>query len=158
MYPNGNPLDGVTPVGSRLAPSAGNPLARGLMAVTAIVVAMILAILPAHSALAADVTPPDSAAYLLVLDHSGSMRTKTATGKTRWEDMQDRAQAFIKLLPLETRVWLAVFDGDVQRVKPQLFTLSQETDRRSLLDHIAKGYGPPRRRHRIVRHLVAGLR
>lgn len=37
----------------------------------------------------------DSAAYLLIIDHSGSMQAKTSMGKTRWEEMQVRTVEFV---------------------------------------------------------------
>ena len=93
---------------------------------------------------AAEDPVPESAAYLLVIDHSGSMNEK-AGAKTRWEDMQDRASAFLQLLPLGSRLWIAVFEGDPEAAKRRVFTLDMKTEaeRKALMERLRKGYGPP---------------
>lgn len=64
-------------------------------------------------------TGPDSREvkghYFLVVDHSGSMlqqiRSGPAEGRTRWDLMRERAEAFIGRLPEGSTVWVGVFNA-----------------------------------------------
>ncbi len=83
----------------------------------------------------------DSAAYLLIIDHSGSMKEKTSSGKTRWDEMQTRAVEFVRNVRPGSRIWLGVFSTN--KPKPEIFTINTEQDRSALIQRIQKGYGLP---------------
>lgn len=85
--------------------------------------------------------PLDSAAYLLVIDHSGSMSLAMPSGKTRWEEMQDEAIEFLRHVPLESRIWIAVFSGTLPN--PEVPPFNTERDRQALIERIETAYGPP---------------
>lgn len=85
----------------------------------------------------------DAAAYLLVVDHSASMKSPTRSGKSRWVEMQQRAVEFVKTVPLGSRVWLSVFSSDVSKVKPYVVTIATEQQRNALISRIQHGYGNP---------------
>jgi len=86
-------------------------------------------------------TPPPSAAYLLVIDHSGSMTTKMPSGQSRWQEMQAKATEFIRNVPLESRIWITVFtDKPPETIVPAFNT---EADRQALINRIQNGYGNP---------------
>ncbi len=87
---------------------------------------------------------PDAAAYLLVVDHSGSMNSIVrGTRQSRWQQMQERAVAFVRTVPLESRIWLAVFSSNVNDVRPYVLTLNTEQDRQALIRRIQTGIGRP---------------
>lgn len=83
----------------------------------------------------------DSAAYLLIIDHSGSMQARTSAGKTRWEEMQVRAVEFVRNVRPGSRIWLGVFS--TKKPNPEIFTINTEQDRAALIQRIQNGYGPP---------------
>ena len=85
--------------------------------------------------------PPPSAAYLLVIDHSGSMTTKMPSGRSRWEEMQAKAIEFIRNVPLESRIWITVFTDKPPETSVPAF--NNEGDRQALINRIQSGYGPP---------------
>ena len=83
----------------------------------------------------ADVRP--SAAYLLMIDHSGSMQTQDQprgnelNAVTRWQVAKERAKEFLGSTPLKSDIWLVLFsDQPANIVKPPLET---EEDREALL-------------------------
>lgn len=83
----------------------------------------------------------DSAAYLLIIDHSGSMKEKASTGKSRWEEMQARAAEFVRNVRPGSRIWLGVFS--TKKPTPEIFTINTEQDRSALIQRIQKSHGPP---------------
>jgi PKD repeat protein len=85
--------------------------------------------------------PADAAAYLLIIDHSGSMMERAASGRTRWEEMQTRAVEFVRNVRPGSRIWLGVFSGNKPR--PEICTLHTQQDRNALIQRIERGYGRP---------------
>ena len=93
-----------------------------------------------------------SAAYLLVLDHSGSMlvadqpTTDGRTGRTRWQALKDNVREFVKTVPLESLVWIAIFsEGEPEVFEPPF---ASETDRQELLRRIEQEFADPTPRAR----------
>lgn len=84
--------------------------------------------------------PVDSAAYLLVIDHSGSMNTKT--NPTRWEEMVDRAVGFLEQAPLESLIWIAVFDQSAKDMTVTERVLNSDDDRERLIKHLRRQRTP----------------
>jgi PKD repeat protein len=90
---------------------------------------------------------PVSAAYLLVLDHSGSMLVAdqptddAPTGKTRWQALKENVQEFVKTVPLESLIWIAIFsEGEPDVFEPPFAT---EADRQELLRRIEQQFVDP---------------
>ncbi|MDB4736198.1 PKD domain-containing protein [Planctomycetota bacterium] len=84
--------------------------------------------------------PVDSAAYLLVIDHSGSMNTKSRP--TRWEAMVDRAVSFLEQAPLESLIWIAVFDQSAKDMTVTERVLNSDDDRKKLIRHLKRQRRP----------------
>lgn len=80
--------------------------------------------------------PVDSAAYLLVIDHSGSMNDQDTPTASRWETMVDRAVGFLRDAPLESLVWIAVFDAPASDMVVTERVLNSDDDRNSLIGFI----------------------
>ncbi len=103
------------------------------------------------------VQAPVSAAYLLVLDHSGSMLVAdqptddqptddAPTGKTRWQALKENVQEFVKTVPLESLIWIAIFSESEPNVfEPPFVT---EEDRQELLRRIEQEFVDPTPRAR----------
>jgi len=73
--------------------------------------------------------PAPPPAYLMVLDHSGSMGLRTDSGRTRWEEMVERSVELIKTMALDgTYLWIAIFSAPASRASIYEFTLNNETD------------------------------
>lgn len=107
-----------------------------------LLVASLCLLLPSTGWGAEDVaTPPESAAYLLVIDHSGSMTKPLPSGKTRWVEMQEKAVEFLRNAPLESRIWIAVFSGEAPQ--PYLAPFSSEENRAAAISRVQSSYGPP---------------
>lgn len=90
---------------------------------------------------------PLPGAYLLLIDHSGSMRLSAtnregelpADGElSRWEAMTQRAKAFIDSVPAGSYVWIAVFDEDPDQAKNSAFskTIASAEDRAEAKKHL----------------------
>lgn len=109
----------------------------------------IVLTMPASFALAgASAAPPRSAAYLLVIDHSGSMNepeVPDTKGPSRWDAMQKRVTGWVSMLPLETRVTLFIFSGSARTAKRITVPLDTEKDRQSIIDHVKKSGRPGNR-------------
>lgn len=95
---------------------------------------------------------PVSAAYLLVLDHSGSMLVAdqptddAPTGKTRWQALKENVREFVKTVPLESLIWIAIFsEGEPEVFEPPFAT---EADRQELLRQIEHEFADPTPRAR----------
>lgn len=78
-----------------------------------------------------------SSAYLLMIDHSGSMRTQDQprgnhlNAITRWQAAKERAKEFLSSTPLKSDIWLAIFcDQPVNIMKPSFRT---EQERQALM-------------------------
>ncbi|MDA8620738.1 PKD domain-containing protein [Planctomycetota bacterium] len=84
--------------------------------------------------------PVDSAAYLLVIDHSGSMNTKTRP--TRWQEMVERAVGFLEQAPLESLIWIAVFDESAKDMTVTERVLNSDDDRERLIRHLRRQRKP----------------
>ncbi len=88
-------------------------------------------------------------AYLLAIDHSGSMARPGPSGRPRWEVMQERAIEFLRCVPKGSHVWLAIFPDDRKPRKPDMevdtraLVLHGDADREALIDHI-RSYRMPR--------------
>ncbi|GIW95260.1 MAG: hypothetical protein KatS3mg110_3301 [Pirellulaceae bacterium] len=81
-------------------------------------------------------------AYLLVIDHSGSMNTPLPDGsRTRWQEMQRQACDLVRRIPLGSHVWLAVFNHEVPAGWVAPFRTEQ--DRQALIEKIQNGFGKP---------------
>lgn len=85
--------------------------------------------------------PEDTIAVLLVIDHSGSMKTRDpGSSVTRWEKMRAEAIEIVRKLPLESHLWIAVFSHEkVTPIEPPFRT---EADRERLIQQL-QGYPGP---------------
>lgn len=87
--------------------------------------------------------PVDSAAYLLVIDHSGSMRDKDGGSRSRWDRMVERATEFLRnQAPPESLIWVSVFDAPASKSKIMEKHIGTVEDRESLIQFIG-GVGAP---------------
>ncbi len=107
--------------------------------ISRLALSMLIAVLVVGDAVRAQ-DPVDSAAYLLVIDHSGSM--DTGTNPTRWEEMVERAVGFLEEAPLESLVWIAVFDSPARDMTVTERVLSSDADRESLIQHLRRQRDP----------------
>lgn len=86
---------------------------------------------------------PTPVAYLLVIDHSGSMNERLA-GKsvTRWQEMQRQAIELVEKIPLGSRLWIAVFAGEPPRAA-WIPPFQTEADRKKVIGHLQSAFGTP---------------
>ena len=89
---------------------------------------MAVAALPAQD-------PVDSAAYLMVIDKSGSMG-KRSGGGTRWGAMKERAIGFVETMPSESRLWMALFDSSAKRAITSDEIIASDADRQQAIRRI----------------------
>jgi PKD repeat protein len=88
--------------------------------------------------------PTDSVAYLMVIDHSGSMKDLDGSGNgSRWAVMQRRTIDFIETMPAESRLWTAVFDTSAAEAKLSNQFINTAADRKRAQERIRNSYGPP---------------
>jgi hypothetical protein len=94
--------------------------------------AMSLCLLQGSAPAAQD--PPNSAAYLLVIDHSSSMNDpeNEQGGQSRWDAMVERATGAIDFMPLESRVWIAIFSTSAASAKIRESVINSPRDREAL--------------------------
>ena len=83
----------------------------------------------------------DDYAYIMVVDHSGSMRHAEGR-RTRWDAMVDRATAFIGLAPEGSRLWVVVFEGRPKQFRYKEYRLSSEEERQRAA-HFVRKQGMP---------------
>lgn len=83
-------------------------------------------------------------AMLMVIDHSGSMNEVINKGqdtRVRWAVVQQQAVETLRLLPLETHVWILIFsdenpDNPGTRPVPIVSRLASDRDRQILIDRL----------------------
>ena len=83
---------------------------------------------------------PKAPAYLLVIDHSSSMRDAGANGEPRWLTMRTSADTFLADVPLGSYVGIALFSD---RVRPREFTISSEASRSAVRAYLQSAYERP---------------
>ncbi len=106
------------------------------MKIASLLLVYFLGLLGAQSSAAQD--PVDSAAYLLVIDHSGSMDKKDNRNPlTRWELQVNRAVGFLENMPLESRVWIAVFSEPASKATIIERLVVSGEDRKELIDLVS---------------------
>lgn len=80
-------------------------------------------------------------AYLFVIDHSGSMTTKGESGRSRWEEIQQNLVEVVDKVPLETEIWILVFDSELW--DPLSLQINNERDREALKERIRTAWKKP---------------
>ena len=83
------------------------------------------------------------AAYIMVVDHSGSMKQRTSGNKTRWQEMKERVIEFARRGALnESRVVLMIFSSRAADVEPLPFELNTPEDRERMVQQIERVPAP----------------
>ena len=96
------------------------------------------------AAAAAHASPPAGAetapAYLMLVDHSGSMVEHPPGGPPHWITMKERARRFLSDVPEGAEVWFALFSD---RVSVQAFDIRTDADREKATLYLRDHYKRP---------------